>query len=578
MALSTFNVSDVFLKLAEQEGINLSVEGVDDVCYGCVIAADKTFNSFLADHALPYNFQIIDGDPIRVVRRPINDSLTIDHSLTQADCVVSGGAAAVSIKRIDVSDLPRELEIQYTDPDRQFATTTRTARHLGAPTTNPGRSIEIDFLISATQAREMAFDTLYRIWSQQLTMNFEHRDITIEPGDTIHITCDQGVYVVLVQEATYTVSRTTQIMATVLLASSGVTLPPGGFDNWPPAPLSPDAITSPDVRVTNATFAGAGHMVVNASIVAAGAQQLSAAFSGASNAAFNAILFERIFAVLTGSGNLAANATITGATQIAATFAGVGAMIANTTTVPSAEASAFLARTSGLDSTHRNAYIGLIDGLVNDGVWSKFDALWVLATQDETTALLNLCSTSYGLSKTNSPTFTADQGFAGDGTNYLNNGTAYSSLTQFTQNSAHVMLWDLTSGGSSGRAIGESSTSTNKVHIHPRYSDTNAYFRVNRTNAGANGNVANTKGCSLATRTDSTTVTGYKNGSWAAANVTDTSEVRSGQTLCIPEPGSPSTDLIAAASVGGGLSATDASNLYSRLYTYLQAVGISSPT
>ena len=44
------------------------------------------------------------------------------------------------------------------------------------------------------------------------------------------------------------------------------------------------------------------------------------------------------------------------------------------------EASAFLARTSGLDTTHTNAFTTLINGLVSAGIWSKLDALWWLGT------------------------------------------------------------------------------------------------------------------------------------------------------------------------------------------------------
>lgn len=228
---TTFNVSDVITKLADDQGLSVIVEGVDDICYGMVIASDVSFNDFCAQHATPYNFQIVDGDPIRIVRRPINDSLTIDHTLNQTDCVVRGGAA-VSLKRVDVTNLPRQVEIQYLDPDRDFATTTQYARHPGAPTTNAGISFSLSFVISATDARALAFDTLYRIWSQQLALNFEHKDLTIEPGDTVEITCDQGVFTVLVQEATYTAARTTTVQGTVLLSSSGITVNAGVADQY----------------------------------------------------------------------------------------------------------------------------------------------------------------------------------------------------------------------------------------------------------------------------------------------------------------------------------------------------------
>src|SRR5258706_5828950 len=80
-----------------------------------------------------------------------------------------------------------------------------------------------------------------------------------------------------------------------------------------------------------------------------------------------------------------------------------------------AESTAFFARTSGLDAAHIAAYNTFICGLVTDGLFSKFDVLHIYATQDSTTALLNLVSTSYNGTAVGSPTFTADRGFTGTG-------------------------------------------------------------------------------------------------------------------------------------------------------------------
>ena len=64
----------------------------------------------------------------------------------------------------------------------------------------------------------------------------------------------------------------------------------------------------------------------------------------------------------------------------------------------SPQALAYLARTVGGNEGGNGANIAtLIDGLVSDGVWAKLDALYVLAQQNATDALLNLVGTSYGL-------------------------------------------------------------------------------------------------------------------------------------------------------------------------------------
>src|SRR5262245_58714994 len=94
------------------------------------------------------------------------------------------------------------------------------------------------------------------------------------------------------------------------------------------------------------------------------------------------------------------------------------------------EAAQFLARTSGLDTAHTNAYTALIDGLVADGIWSKLDLLHIYATQDSTNALLNLISSSFTGITHGSPTFTADRGFTG----VSGSSTVYID-TQFNPNS-----------------------------------------------------------------------------------------------------------------------------------------------
>jgi hypothetical protein len=230
--ITTFGVADIMIALAEQQGINLQVDGVDDICSGCVITADKNLNRFLSDHAVPYNYLIIDGDPIRVKRIAINADLVIDYDINQTDCIVRSGGAVIGFKRTDPASLPRAVEIQYSDPDRLFATSTQVARHPGAPTTNASSSYGLDFIITGDLARVMAFDTLYRIWSQQLAVSFEHGDLTIETGDVVRLTCDAGVFTLIVQEVTYTVQRTVVVQCTALLTAAGVSVAAGQPDSY----------------------------------------------------------------------------------------------------------------------------------------------------------------------------------------------------------------------------------------------------------------------------------------------------------------------------------------------------------
>jgi hypothetical protein len=81
-------------------------------------------------------------------------------------------------------------------------------------------------------------------------------------------------------------------------------------------------------------------------------------------------------------------------------------------------------------------------GMVSDGTWALLDTLWVPAINSAGNAVLNWPNTSFSLTPTNSPTFAANQGYTGNGTNsYL--ASSYnlsSSSTNYTLNSWRLHL------------------------------------------------------------------------------------------------------------------------------------------
>lgn len=228
--LSTFAISDIIQKFADSEGISVDINGIDEECYGLVVSADKTFINFLSQHSGPLNFQVIDGDPIKIVRRDVNDSLVIDLEINEADCITRNDAPAIQFQRGDPVMVPRQIEVQYIDPDRAFATTSQFGRDPGQPATNAWMSSSLDFVLSADTARQIAFDWLFRLKQGQLTVTFEHDDIRIEPGDVLRINADQGIYTVLVTQSVLTKARTIQVTAVALLTSRGNSVAGGTAD------------------------------------------------------------------------------------------------------------------------------------------------------------------------------------------------------------------------------------------------------------------------------------------------------------------------------------------------------------
>ncbi len=247
-------------------------------------------------------------------------------------------------------------------------------------------------------------------------------------------------------------------------------------------------------------------------------------------------------------------------------------------------AQTFLARTSGLDTTHRNAYADLICGLVSDGVWNKLDVLHVYATQDGTTALLNLVQNVYNGVLVGSATFTADRGYTmigGQiGASHIDTqfNPATASSPNHIQNSAHISSWGLLNVSEVFLICGALSTTPVLTGNKPDQSGS-AFFYANSTNSNATVAVSDSVGQYISNRTSSSQVIGYKN---ATAVVTDSSSTSGAPpnlniySAALNNNGvaEVSSNQIAAFSIGSSLSGTDVTNFYGRLRTYLTAVGV----
>lgn len=242
------------------------------------------------------------------------------------------------------------------------------------------------------------------------------------------------------------------------------------------------------------------------------------------------------------------------------------------------QATAFIARANAitaLDGTHTTAYTNLICGLVTDGVFSKFDVLNIWATQSSGVALLNLVGTSFSPSvASNSPTFTVDRGYTGNGTNTSLSASFNPSTAggNYTQNSAHYSSWNVTSGN----GLWELGTDANTALIS-NFS-ANIQMRINDSAASGNIAAASTAGVGhfIASRTSSTVRTGYVNGASIGTTGSATSAAPANANLSFLFVGGQgaTSDQVAASSIGGALSGADATNFYNRLRTYMTAVGV----
>jgi hypothetical protein len=226
----------------------------------------------------------------------------------------------------------------------------------------------------------------------------------------------------------------------------------------------------------------------------------------------------------------------------------------------------------------------LIDGLTADGVFAKLDRLWVFAQPTQAEALVDLVASATATA-VNSPTFAAYLGYTGDGsTSYIDsNFNPATAGGNYTQNSACIGLWAITTGtGSSQQRQGWHDTgpvTLTALNVH-YFGGAEIRGQINSAVGSTISSATATK-LGLITRTGANAATLYSDGAsvgtdntTASTVITDAVNIFFGATNGDGTPGSFSDEQMACAVIGGGLNSTDASNLWTRLRTYMTAVGV----
>lgn len=257
--------------------------------------------------------------------------------------------------------------------------------------------------------------------------------------------------------------------------------------------------------------------------------------------------------------------------------------ISSATCTPGTEASNFLARTSGLNAAHTTAYCVLINGLVADGVWTKFDALYVFATADTATALLSLPSSTYNAISNGSPTFTADTGYAGTDLSssvFIDTGfnPTSASSPNYVRNSAHVALWNNTNGTNASSSIGaQEAAGASATNIYTKFTDNNLYGRINDpVTSTSNAAIGDARGLSVANRSGASAQQLYKDTTdlGITPSTSDPVPNKNIYVLALNVNGTAisSSQQIMFASIGGSLSSANEAALYARIHVYLQTI------
>lgn len=269
------------------------------------------------------------------------------------------------------------------------------------------------------------------------------------------------------------------------------------------------------------------------------------------------------------------------------TILGVGQQHASTSGCTAA--TNYLARTSGGNEGGNATNITtLICGLVTDGVitgnlsgaagcGSYLNGLYILAQQNASDAVLNLCGTSFPISPSTA-TFVAYQGYSlfpsgGMSTNFT---PASSSGSVFTQNNASMGIWAYntpTEGiavnlGLDNGALGDSIIAANYGGV--------AYYCYIALGSFSLGHATapNAPGFYSCDKSSSVGSDIYYNGSFIVNDANGTATLLN-DTATIGQSGSyaATSSTIAEANLGASLGSALTLDLYNRLRTYMTAVG-----
>lgn len=217
-----------------------------------------------------------------------------------------------------------------------------------------------------------------------------------------------------------------------------------------------------------------------------------------------------------------------------------------------------------------------IKALVAAGVWDLLDVFCVYAAHTSQAGLLNWKSPgTYDSTLTNAPAFTADQGFAGNGSNaFINTNFNPSTAVaaNFVQDSAHVSFRSRAItmtmpvvGGLTGAGL----------NMYPRFNDGNFYARINDLVDTGGFAVPSGVGWFMGNRSGALARQAYRNG----ASVGDYGDSASGplnnENIWLLNLANTafSDAQLSSMSIGGSLDSTKMAAFYAAELAYMQAIG-----
>lgn len=243
------------------------------------------------------------------------------------------------------------------------------------------------------------------------------------------------------------------------------------------------------------------------------------------------------------------------------------------------ETTALLARFTTPATPQRQLLInGLISALVSSGIWAKLDAFYVMAAADEQAAQRNWVADTFNLTPTNTPTFTVDRGYQGNGsTSFLDTGfnPTTASAPKFTQNDAHMLIWSRTSLRNGAAVSYDAGNANSRVARRSNVVDGVPADGVYRSNlAGDVVSGTGYPGYVGWARSAAAVWEAYRNGADSGGGTNASAALSNASFYALARnSGEFGTNQLAAYHFGGNLTAGQVSAVYNALNVYMVNVG-----
>lgn len=273
------------------------------------------------------------------------------------------------------------------------------------------------------------------------------------------------------------------------------------------------------------------------------------------------------------------NATIARAATMAASVTGQATVTNATLDVASsvdADATAFFLRvtTAGgtLTTTEQSAIDTLVKSLKSNGLWTKMQAIYPMVGASAAACAQNLKSASYTATFGGAITYSANGITSNGTTGYMDTG--FNPSLHNSAGSSHLSYYSRTAVTESKVDIGcygSGYANPNQLAIH--FGGGITYYNPNGTSdSQVRINETNSQGLFIASRTSSTVIFGKRNNNTATNGTL--SEARNNVKIFIlaasvnNNPEFFNTKQCALASIGDGLTTTDASNFYTAVQAF----------